>query len=193
MTAEKDYKTPVEEFIDGIGRAQCGFDERMWEGIPPIASTIYYLAEKDLTRDVGESEILNMVDWQNKNWGGHFDLGVEKIAELFEEYFGYQDIEIVYEFEIEDIKKELHNGNPVIIPAAGRLLGNPYFTPPGPEYHVLVIKGYDDKKSEWIVNDPGTKRGADFRYDYEVLKNAVHDFNNNDILNGKKVVIVVKK
>ena len=152
----------------------------------------YFLTEKDLTREAGEQEILSMVDWQIKNWGGHFDLNAEQIVELFKNYFDYQNIELVYDFAIKDMKKELAKGNPIIVPAAGRILGNPNFIPPGPVYHILVIKGYDDEKSEFITNDPGTRRGADFRYNYQVLENAIHDFNNGDVLNGKKVMIVVK-
>lgn len=141
-----------------------------------IIMVYYYLIGKELTRDVGEQEIQSMVDWQIENWGGHFDLSAEQITQLFEGYFGYENIKLVYDFEIDDTKQELARGNPIIVPAAGRLLKNPYFTPPGPEYHVLVIKGYDNKKSEFIINDPGTKRGADFRYSYQVLENAVRDF-----------------
>lgn len=139
-----------------------------------IIMVYYYLTGKELTRDAGEREILSMVDWQIENWGGHFDLGAEQMVELFENYFDYQDLELIYDFTIENIKKELAIGNPIVVPAAGRALGNPYFTLPGPEYHVLVIKGYDDEKSEFIVNDPGTKRGADFKYNYQVLQNAIH-------------------
>ena len=160
-----------------------------------IIMVYYYLTEKVLTKDIGEKEILNMVDWQIKNWGGHFDLSVEQIVELFEEYFDYQGLELIYPHTkslVVGVKKELARGNPVIVPAAGQLLKNPYFTLPGPEYHVLVIKGYDDEKSEFITNDPGTKRGADFRYNYQVLENAIHDFNHGDILNGRKVMIAVK-
>jgi hypothetical protein len=158
-----------------------------------IIMVYYYLTGKELTRDAGEREILSMVDWQIKNWGGHFDLSAKQIVELFRIYYDYQNIELVYDYGVEDIKKELAIGNPIVVPAAGRALGNPYFTLPGPEYHVLVIKGYDDKKSEFIVNDPGTKRGADFRYNYQVLQNAIHDFNQGDVLSGRKAMIVVKK
>jgi len=158
-----------------------------------IIMVYYYLFGKELTQDAGERDILSMVDWQIENWGGHFDLSAKQIVQLFRIYYDYQNIELVYDYGVEDIKKELAIGNPIVVPAAGRVLGNPYFTLPGPEYHVLVIKGYDDEKYEFIVNDPGTKRGADFRYNYQVLQNAIHDFNQGDVLSGRKVMIVVKK
>ena len=86
-----------------------------------IIMVYYYLNKKELSKEIAEQEILNMVDWQIKNWGGHFDLDAEKIAELFTSYFGYQNINLVYGFTVEDIQKELTDGNPIIIPAAGRL------------------------------------------------------------------------
>ena len=157
-----------------------------------IIMVYYYLTGEELNRDIGEREILSMVDWQIKSWDGHFDLSDEQIAQLFKFYYNYQNIELVYDIAIENIKEELAKSNPIIIPAAGQLLKNPYFTPPGPEYHILVIKGYDDEKSEFITNDPGTKHGADFRYNYEILQNAIHDYNDGDVLNGKKAMIVIK-
>jgi hypothetical protein len=38
-----------------------------------IIMVYYYLNKKELTKEIAEQEILNMVDWQIKNWGGHFD------------------------------------------------------------------------------------------------------------------------
>ena len=42
-----------------------------------------------------------------------------------------------------DIKKQIDDGRPVIV--------HGYFTSVG---HIMVVVGYDDTKSEWIVNDP---------------------------------------
>ena len=86
----------------------------------------------------------------------------------------------------------------IIIPAAGRLLGNPYFQTPGPIYHMLVIRGYN--ATEFITNDPGTKRGDGFKYKYQTLINAIHDWDHQraeggmtdeEMAQGNKVMIVV--
>ncbi|KKR45570.1 MAG: hypothetical protein UT82_C0026G0013, partial [Parcubacteria group bacterium GW2011_GWB1_40_14] len=92
---------------------------------------------------------------------------------------------------VDTIKRELAAGNPIIVPAAGRELGNPYFTSPGPLYHMLVIRGYtsDDK---FITNDPGTRRGEEYTYKFDILMNAIHDWNGGDVINGKKVIIVLE-
>lgn len=71
------------------------------------------------------------------------------------------------------------------------MLGNPYFTPPGPIYHMLVIKGYN--LTEFITNDPGTRRGADYVYSYQTLMKAIHDWNNGNVESGKSATISVQK
>jgi hypothetical protein len=142
-----------------------------------------YFKKKELTPEMADKEILAMIDYQKKNWQGHFDLPVEDIVKLAEEFYGYKDTKIKYDISIEDIKREIASGNPVILPCAGRMLfgpleegKNPYYRSPGPLYHMLVAIGWDDEKGIMIVNDPGTKRGKDFSFKYEVLENAIHDW-----------------
>ena len=50
-------------------------------------------------------------------------------------------------------------GVPVLLPAAGRLLRNPYFSGQGPLYHMLVVKGYT-RDGKIITDDPGTRLAA---------------------------------
>jgi len=97
-----------------------------------------------------------------------------------------------------DVKEELAEGNPVIIPAAGRDLGNPYFSGKGPWYHALVIIGFRrgwTGRRYFIVNDPGTKRGKSYEYNVETLLNAIHDWTGvkEEIRNGPKVMVVLEK
>jgi len=157
-----------------------------------------YFKKKELTPEMADKEILAMIDYQKKNWNGHFDLPVEDIAKLAEEFYGYKNTEIKYDISIDDIKKEIANNNPVILPCAGRMLfgsleegKNPYYRSPGPLYHILVAIGWDDEKGIMIVNDPGTKRGKDFSFKYDVLENAIHDWNGGDVEIGKSVMVVL--
>jgi len=89
---------------------------------------------------------------------------------------------------IETIMKEIANDNPVIIPAAGKLLKNPNFKNGGPDYHMLVIIGYT--KTEFITNDPGTKNGQDYHYPHAVIMDAIHDWDSSDIQNGARMILV---
>ena len=72
------------------------------------------------------------------------------------------------------------------------MLKNPYYTQPGPERHKVVIIGYDPDNKEFITNDPGTRRGADYVYDGALLWDAIHDWNGGDVPQGAKVMIVVE-
>ncbi len=161
-----------------------------------VLMAIYYLQNKRLDRYVADDQILKMVHWQNDNFGGHYDLSVAKTAELVKKYFSFEEISVKYDISIDDIKKELSLGHVVVVPSAGRYLKNPYFKQPGPYYHMLVIRGYDDKG--FITNDPGTKHGQNFSYTYQNLFNAIHDWNDElniheneyDILAGRKAMII---
>ena len=122
-------------------------------------------------------------------------------ARILKEYFGYKRVEVIRDITIDDIKSHLLAGRPVIVPLAGRMLNNPYYTQPGPVYHMLVIKGFT-KDGRFITNDVGTKRGQNYAYDAEALFNAIHDaptggdgWNVADpeeyIKTGGKVMVVV--
>lgn len=137
-----------------------------------------------------DMEILQLVEFQNKYFGDYKDTTAEQTAELARVFYGFADTYVRYDVSVEAIKRELAAGNSVIVPAAGRELGNPYFRRPGPLYHMLVIRGYTEDK--FITNDPGTRRGEEYVYDFDALINAVHDWNGGNVAEGQKVMIVVK-
>jgi hypothetical protein len=137
-----------------------------------------------------EQNILNLVAWQEQNLGGHFDLTTEQTADLVQKNWPNYQVEVIKNIDIEAIKKFLNQGLPVIIPAAGRELGNPHFKTPGPIYHMLVIKGYQG--NDFITNDPGTQYGADYLYNQEKLISAIHDWFAEDILQGEKNALIVR-
>jgi hypothetical protein len=151
----------------------------------------YYFSKETIEENKIKQDLLDMVDFETKEYGFHEDTSAAQTAKLIEDYYGYKT-ETRYDISLEDIKKEIANGHPVIVPTAGRLLNNPHFTPPGPLYHMIVIKGYTP--TEFITNDPGTyKTGADWPYSYQVLEQAIRDWNNGDVLNGRSAMISVWK
>jgi hypothetical protein len=156
----------------------------------------YYLLGKKLTKEIAEQEIQNLVKFENEKLGYYKDTTAQETADIISEFYSLSKIgkklKVVYDFSIDDLKRYLAKGNPIIVPAAGRELGNPYFTPPGPLYHNLVLMGYDGDTV--ITNDPGTRRGEGYEYDADALYQAIHDFPGKpeDIETGRKAMIVVE-
>ena len=102
------------------------------------------------------------------------------------------DQAIVSDKAIGQIKRAVADGKLVIVPTAGRKLGNPNFTAPGPLYHMLVITGYTND-GQFIVNDPGIWQGAGWQYSTGTVMNAIGDWNGGDPAHGTTTVLIVTK
>lgn len=171
-----------------LGNWSYPFDNACEEAA--ILMVHYYLQDKSIDPSIAAQEIREIVEFEMEEYGFHKDTSAEQTAQLIKDYYGYK-VKVVYDVSLEDIKKELAKDNPVIVPTAGRMLGNPYFTPPGPLLHMLVIKGYDS--TGFIVNDPGTRRGDSYVYSYEILEKAIHDWGDGDVEDGRSAMIVIQK
>ncbi len=148
------------------------------------------MEEGQIPAQTADEAILQAVEFEMGLFGFYKDTTAEKTGMFAELLYGHA-YQILTNPTVEDIQRELVQGHPVIVPAAGRLLGNPYFTPPGPLYHMLVIRGYTED-GQFIVNDPGTYRGEAFLYDFDTIMNAMHDWNDGDeITEGRKVALVL--
>ena len=133
----------------------------------------YFYEKKNFDAATADREILAVVDFQEEHYGFYKDTTAEETARFMRDLWGYKVR--VEEPTVGAIKQEIAAGRPVIIPAAGRKLGNPFFSGEGPLYHMLVITGYTDD-GRFITNDPGTRRGEDYIYDEDVLLAAIHDW-----------------
>lgn len=147
-----------------------------------------YLANEPLGVPSAKGSLLALIAWQMRE-GYPQDVDVSTLARIMHDYYGHR-MRIIENPSIDSIKHELAQGRPVIVPAAGRELGNPYFSGEGPWYHMLVITGYDDE--DFITNDPGTRRGKDYRYSQQVLMNAIHDWTGvkEETSTGRSAVLV---
>src|SRR4030042_5372490 len=105
-----------------------------------------YLENKKLSLDDYDKELLKMKSVEEKLLGEWKSNPVADIKKLSDEYFaGKIESKIIDNPTIEQIETEIAAGNPVIVPLAGRDIGNPNYRQPGPIYHMLVVKGYDEK------------------------------------------------
>lgn len=146
----------------------------------------HYLEGTSLSKAEMKSEIDSAVAWQMNSWGGHFDLDTDKTLQLAEDYFGLSG-EVIRNYQIDDFKRYISKGSPIVVPTVGRLLGNPNFTGEGPEYHMLVIVGYNDESGVFITNDPGTRKGESYTYKYQTLLDAISGPKSNM---SKEVVLI---
>ncbi len=150
-----------------------------------------FFAERGLGgADAVERELQKMIAWERGRFGYFEDTTAEETAVMARELFGYKKVEVVYEVTADDIKHRLAEGVPVILPLYGRVLGNPFYTAPGPDYHMLVVRGYT-ADGAFITNDPGTRHGEAYLYRSDILVNAIHDWNGGDVVHGRRAMIVM--
>lgn len=165
----------------------------------------YWLDNQELDQALANQIILDSVQWQEQNWGGHYNLSVFDTVTLAREYFNFKKIYFTSISSLDDLRYQLSKGNLVITPMAGRVLKNPYYQRPAPVYHMVVIKGYNDQ--EIITHDPGTRQGENFSYANDIFLKSIHDWpfglgENVDlkkddqvmeVLKGEKVMIVIEQ
>jgi len=140
--------------------------------------------------DEGDQAILSLVSFETDTLRFGPDLTASQTVQTFEGYFKNRSGIVKANPTVDDVKRALANGYPVILPFYGKVLGNPNFRNGGPEYHMLVVKGYL-ADGRWITNDPGTRLGADYLYAQDVMMNAIRDWNGGDVPNGGRVMIVM--
>lgn len=154
-----------------------------------IMANAYFSQIKSLPPAAVEAEISKLTSWQNENFGYHLSIDNKELVRM---------IEANYELEAEivpitetTIKRALADNKLVIWPGNGQIIGNPYYTQPGPIYHMMLITGYNEQGL--IANDPGTKRGQDYQYSYQTLYDATgtwyHEREELD-LSEKNIIIV---
>ena len=173
-----------------------------WQEACEEASVVlayYYITNQPLTKGQFKKEILSLVDWQNEHFGNYEHTNIEQTVKMLtllqvknsklETRNSKFEVQVSNNPLVEDLKKELAQGHIIIAPFAGRQLKNPFYSNEGPYYHMMVLKGYDQK--HFITNDVGTKRGHNFIYPYDRIMSAMHEWHDEDInLGGKKVIVL---
>ncbi|OGL97708.1 hypothetical protein A2304_00390 [Candidatus Uhrbacteria bacterium RIFOXYB2_FULL_57_15] len=151
----------------------------------------YYLGVQGvIDSQVAENELQRLVAIENDLFGYYQDTTAVETAQLVAKAYGLH-AQTENDLTVEDIKNHVAAGHPVIVPTAGRLLHNPNFSGDGPPYHMIVIRGYTE--TQFIANDPGTRRGEGYVYDINTVMDATHDWTGSfdTIETGPKVVVVI--
>jgi len=129
-----------------------------------------------LTKEQAKSEILAVSEFEDKTYGPAIDRSVTDTLHLFKDYFNYQNVRARSNISTEDIKQEILKGNLLVVPINGQILKNPFYTPPGPAHHMIVVIGYDGNSDEFITNDIGTRHGQKYRYKASRLEASLQDY-----------------
>ena len=164
-----------------------------WQEFCEEASVVmaaHFIWNAPLVPHVADLEMQLIKKYEKLVFGQYKNTSVDETALILRDLYGFKNVSTKKITSLADIKKEIAAGNIAIVPAAGVLLKNPYFTSP-PRYHMLVVYGFDDARGVFITNDPGTRRGKGLEYTQSVLFPAIRDWNNGDVMHGAKKIIVV--
>lgn len=134
----------------------------------------------------------NLKKWENGNLGYNADTGADSTTRMAEGAFGLK-VKQIRDFTKEDLKRELSNNLPILLPIDARVLNNPKYANSGPQYHMILIRGY--KNDTFIINDPGTNSGNGNEYNFETLLKAASDWNQTtqSMDPNRKTALVVYK
>ncbi len=152
-----------------------------------------YFTKNSLSKDDASKKILALFKIKEENFGESKDESMKRMSQIIDKADLSWTTAISINPELNAIKKELAEGNPVIAPIDARILKNSPYVGGELDYHVLVISGYDDKRGEFIVQDPGTKTGKNDRYKYDNFYEAINDYLPDSSPSGSKAVLFTKK
>jgi len=158
---------------------------------------VKWARQQSLSKTEALKEITGISDFLLKKYGEYRDTSSQNTVEwIFKDYFEYEKVTMVRDITVNDIIEELNKGNLVITPMNGQIMHNPNYKQPGPPRHMIVIRGYDPKTKEFITNDPGTRKGELYRYDANLLYEAIRDYltGYQEIITdiGKDMIVVSK-
>lgn len=174
-------------------------DPRQQDGCEEAASimALAWARGAPLDKDEGLREIFALAEYQENAYGSYHDTSAADTASrIISGYYNWPNATVQENITLDDIKAELKQGRLVITPMNGQALQNPNYTAPGPERHMVVVKGYAPDKQEFITNDPGTRKGQGYRYPEGIFYAAIRDYPTGDhqpIEGIKKTMIIVSK
>ncbi|MEI7741939.1 MAG: C39 family peptidase [bacterium] len=159
-----------------------------WQDLCEEASILMvdrYYQNKPLNKTQARTALIEILNAKNTAYGKSLDESTQEIVLMINNFFAFE-ARAVDNPTLSDLKSELDAGHPVIVPVNGKDLHNPNFINSGVRYHVLVLTGYDDERQQFMVNEPGTRLGENYRYAYLTILEAMHDLTFGDLRTGPK-------
>lgn len=156
-----------------------------------LMASRYFAGQKISSPADAEKGLQEIIAWEKQNLGFFESTTSDETVKVINGIDDDLQAELIENPTVDEIKNNLANGKLVLVPTAGRMLGNPFYKSPGPLYHMLLIKGYT--KTQFITNDGGTRRGENYPYNFKTVLDGNHDWNGGDVSAGKKLMIIVSK
>jgi len=144
-----------------------------------------FYANDEIKRAAAIKDIKNILAVKKQDFKISKDESLQKISDLIKALEFPWSTKIVYDPTPEQLKQELSENRPIIVPVFAPTLT----TNDGQDYHVMVLIGYDDMEKMFIVNDPGVPNGQARRFPYDKFMQAIHDLNQKDYQAGQPAVL----
>lgn len=149
----------------------------------------FYEDDTEIDIEEARKEILEVFETKRSQIQVSKDESIETIKDLINALDLNWKAKVKSDPTVEDLINELQKQRPIIAPIYAPEIENPFYAEGGPDYHVVVIVGYDESKQVFIINDPGTQYGEKLEFSYDVVMDAVHDLNQADYDAGEKRVL----
>ncbi len=186
LPAQKDINVPF------TSQAPAGDWSEPWQNACEETS-IYMISsfyENDpIKRDEAVAKIREILKVKNETFKVSKDESLQTIADIIKTLGLPWIAEIKLDPTVEELKAELADNRPVIVPVYAPSLRSPAYNGGGPDYHVMVLTGYDEKDAVFIVNDPGSSSGKGLRFPVKTFMNAIHDLDQKNYKAGQKAVL----
>jgi hypothetical protein len=181
-------QAPLAEWSDHRQQDAC-------EEASALMAMLWTTSETEIDKQTARDTIIDIVSFQEQEYGDAKDTSAKDTLErIIYNYFNYDNARLKNIKSTQDLIDELNEGNIIIMPTNGKALKNPNFTNGGPEKHMLVLKEYDETTEKFITNDPGTRKGENYKYNKDIIFSALRNYptTNTPIssLNEKEVIVV---
>lgn len=151
----------------------------------------WLIGKIEISIEDADSQIKEMVEHENA-LGYNTSITLQELVNISKDNYSLDNLMLKSVSSVKDIKETLFlNNSPIIAGMSGKKLNNPNFRNGGPNYHMLVITGYNT--DSFITNDPGTRKGENYTYNQELLLEALHNYDPTDINLGKKDIIYLQE